>query len=82
MLCPTGKSLTGFGPAARHEAMVKQREVGMEVVAQLEMLKPWPNRLATQHKFWTCIQLTFNLLFIWPPTCVDLHQLAMICVDV
>ena len=41
-----------------------------------KVLKPWPNGLASRRKFWT-----FNLRFVWPPTCVDLHRLATTCVD-
>ena len=36
-------------------------------------LKPWPNGLASQRKFWTCVQLAFRLA-------TQLHGLALTCV--
>ena len=33
----------------------------------LEGIKPWPNGLAS-------FGLAFNLRFVWPPICVDLHH--------
>ena len=38
-------------------------------------LNPWPNGLASRHKS------TFNLRFVWPPTCVDFGP-AQICTQV
>ena len=37
-------------------------------------LKPWPNRLAS-------FGLVFNLHFVWPPTCDDLHGLVLTLVE-
>ena len=41
---------------------------------KLPGVKPWPNRLASRCKFWTCVQLAFRLA-------THLRRLATSCVD-
>ena len=37
-------------------------------------VKPWPNGHTSQ-------RFAFNLRFVWPPTCIDLRQLALTLVE-